>query len=123
MGALHDGHLALVRAARADNARVVGTLFVNPTQFGPNEDLAAYPRDEPADLVAFAAAGADLVFAPEVTEMYPPGAATTVSVAGLTSHLCAPHRPAHFAGVATIVTKLPHPARPGSPYFGEQEGQ
>lgn len=123
MGALHDGHLALVRAARADNARVVGTLFVNPTQFGPNEDLAAYPRDEAADLVAFAAAGADLVFAPEVTEMYPPGAATTVSVAGLTDHLCGPHRPGHFAGVATIVTKLLNQARADSAYFGEKDWQ
>ena len=123
MGALHDGHLALVRAARADNARVVGTLFVNPTQFGPNEDLAAYPRDEAADLAAFAAAGADLVFAPEVAEMYPPGAATTVSVAGLTDHLCGPHRPGHFAGVATVVTKLLNQARADSAYFGEKDWQ
>lgn len=123
MGALHDGHLALVRAARADNARVVGTLFVNPTQFGPNEDLAAYPRDEAADLAAFAAVGADLVFAPDVAEMYPPGAATTVSVAGLTDHLCGPHRPGHFAGVATIVAKLLNQAHADAAYFGEKDWQ
>jgi pantoate--beta-alanine ligase len=123
MGALHDGHLALVRAARADNARVVGTLFVNPTQFGANEDLAAYPRDEAADLAAFADAGADLVFAPEVAEMYAPRAATTVSVAGLTDHLCGPHRPGHFAGVATVVTKLLNQARADAAYFGEKDWQ
>jgi pantoate--beta-alanine ligase len=123
MGALHDGHLALVRAARADNARVVGTLFVNPTQFGPNEDLAAYPRDEAADLAAFADAGADLVFAPELAEMYAPGAATTVSVAGLTDHLCGPHRSGHFAGVATVVTKLLNQARADAAYFGEKDWQ
>lgn len=123
MGALHEGHLALVRRARADNARVVGTLFVNPTQFGPNEDLAAYPRDEAADLAAFAAAGADLVFAPDVAEMYPAGAATTVTVAGLTDHLCGPHRPGHFAGVATIVAKLLNQARADAAYFGEKDWQ
>jgi pantoate--beta-alanine ligase len=123
MGALHDGHLTLVRRARAENGRVVGTLFVNPTQFGPNEDFAAYPRDEAADLAAFAAAGADLVFAPEVSEMYPTGAATTVTVAGLTDHLCGPHRPGHFAGVATIVTKLLNQAQADAAYFGEKDWQ
>ncbi len=123
MGALHEGHLTLVRRARADNARVVGTLFVNPTQFGPNEELAAYPRDEAADLAAFAGAGADLVFAPDVAEMYPEGAATTVTVAGLTDHLCGPFRPGHFAGVATIVTKLLNQARADAAYFGEKDWQ
>jgi pantoate--beta-alanine ligase len=123
MGALHEGHLTLVRAAKADNARVVGTLFVNPTQFGPHEDLAAYPRDEDADRRLFAASGADLVFAPDVAAMYPPGFATTVSVAGLTDHLCGPYRPGHFAGVATVVTKLLNQARADAAYFGEKDWQ
>ncbi len=123
MGALHQGHLALVRAAKAANARAVGTLFVNPTQFGPAEDLAAYPRDEAADLRRFAEAGADLVFAPGVAEVYPPGFATTVTVAGLTDHLCGPHRPGHFAGVATVVTKLLNQARADAAYFGEKDWQ
>lgn len=123
MGALHDGHLALVRAARDDNAHVVGTLFVNPTQFGPNEDLSAYPRDEAADLAAFTEAGADLVFAPGVAEMYAPDAATTVTVARLTDHLCGPHRPGHFDGVATVVAKLLNQARADAAYFGEKDWQ
>lgn len=123
MGALHEGHLALVRRARAETARVVGTLFVNPTQFAPHEDLAAYPRDEARDLALFAEAGADLVFAPTVEEMYPPGFATTVTVAGLTEHLCGPHRPGHFAGVATVVAKLLNQAQADAGYFGEKDWQ
>lgn len=123
MGALHEGHLSLVRRARADNARVVGTLFVNPTQFGPNEDLAAYPRDEENDRALFAQAGAELVFAPPVEEMYPAGFATTVTVAGLTDHLCGPHRPGHFAGVATVVAKLLGQAQADAAYFGEKDWQ
>ncbi|GIK97265.1 MAG: pantothenate synthetase [Alphaproteobacteria bacterium] len=123
MGALHEGHLALVRRARAETARVVGTLFVNPTQFAPHEDLAAYPRDEARDLALFAEAGADLVFAPTVEEMYPPGFATTVSVAGLADHLCGPHRPGHFAGVATVVAKLLNQAQADAGYFGEKDWQ
>jgi len=123
MGALHDGHLALVRRARAETARVVGTLFVNPTQFAPHEDLAAYPRDEARDLALFAEAGADLVFAPPVEAMYPPGFATTVSVAGLADHLCGPHRPGHFAGVATVVAKLLNQAEADAAYFGEKDWQ
>src|SRR5215470_11786335 len=105
MGALHEGHLALARRARAENRRCIVTLFVNPTQFGPNEDLAAYPRTEAADRDKLAALGVDLLFAPTASEMYAPDAATTVTVARLTDHLCGPFRPGHFAGVATIVTK------------------
>src|SRR5215470_7607548 len=106
MGALHEGHLALVRRAQADNRKSVVTLFVNPTQFGPNEDLGAYPRNETTDRDNLAAIGVDVLFAPATTEMYAPDASTTVTVARLTDHLCGPFRPGHFAGVATIVTKL-----------------
>src|SRR5262249_25377098 len=103
MGALHQGHLALVRRAQADNGKPAVTLFVNPTQFGPNEDLVAYPRNETVDRDKLEALGVDVLFAPPVTEMYAPDAATTVTVARLTDHLCGPFRPGHFAGVATIV--------------------
>jgi pantoate--beta-alanine ligase len=123
MGALHEGHLTLVRAAKRDNARAIATLFVNPTQFGPKEDLAAYPRDEAADRRLLGEAKADLLFAPDVGEMYPPGFATTISVAGLTEHLCGPHRPGHFAGVATIVCKLLNQAQAERAYFGEKDFQ
>ncbi len=123
MGSLHEGHLTLVRVAKKDNARAIATLFVNPTQFGPKEDLAAYPRDEAADRRLLGEAKADLLFAPDVAEMYPPGFATTVSVAGLTEHLCGPHRPGHFAGVATIVCKLLNQAQADRAYFGEKDFQ
>jgi pantoate--beta-alanine ligase len=123
MGALHDGHLALVRRAQADNRRSIVTLFVNPTQFGPNEDLTAYPRDEAADRDRLAALGVDLLFAPGIAEMYAPDAATTVIVARLTEHLCGPFRPGHFAGVATIVTKLLLQSLPDTAYFGEKDYQ
>ncbi len=123
MGALHDGHLALVAAACADCDRVVATIFVNPTQFGPNEDFAAYPRDEAADLRRLADADCDLVFAPSVDEMYPAGFATAVSVSGLTEGLCGPYRPGHFEGVATIVTKLLNQAGADRAYFGEKDYQ
>jgi len=123
MGALHEGHLALVRRAQADNRRCIATLFVNPTQFGPSEDLAAYPRNELADRDKLSALGVDLLFAPGVTEMYAPDAATTVSVARLTDHLCGPFRPGHFAGVATIVTKLLLQSLPDAAYFGEKDYQ
>jgi pantoate--beta-alanine ligase len=123
MGALHDGHLQLARRAKAECRRVVATVFVNPTQFGPHEDLAAYPRDEAGDRDKLALVGVDLMFAPDVTEMYPPGFATIVSVGGLTEHLCGPHRPGHFAGVATIVTKLLLQALPDAAYFGEKDFQ
>ena len=123
MGALHEGHLALVRRAQADNRRSIVTLFVNPTQFGPNEDLTAYPRDEAADRDRLAALGVDLLFAPGIAEMYAPDAATTVTVARLTEHLCGPFRPGHFAGVATIVTKLLLQSLPDTAYFGEKDYQ
>jgi pantoate--beta-alanine ligase len=123
MGSLHEGHLTLVRAAKKDGARAVATLFVNPTQFGPNEDLAAYPRDESADRRLLGEARADLLFAPDVSEMYPQGFATNVTVAGLTEHLCGPHRPGHFAGVATVVCKLLNQAGADCAYFGEKDFQ
>ena len=123
MGSLHEGHLALVRRAKAENARVVATLFVNPTQFGVNEDLASYPRDEAADRALLGGAQADLLFAPGVEEIYPAGFATTVTVARLTDHLCGPHRPGHFAGVATVVAKLLNEALPARAYFGEKDFQ
>ncbi len=123
MGALHAGHLALVRRAQADCDRTIVTLFVNPTQFGAGEDFAAYPRDEAEDGTKLAAVGADLLFAPEVAEMYPDGFATTVTVAGLTDGLCGPARPGHFAGVATVVTKLLLQSLPDAAYFGEKDYQ
>jgi pantoate--beta-alanine ligase len=106
LGALHHAHQALMRTGRQHAERVVVTIFVNPTQFGPGEDFERYPRDLSGDLAACAAAGVDLVFAPERADMYPPGEATRVSVSGLTEGLCGPYRPGHFTGVATIVTKL-----------------
>src|SRR5206468_3482859 len=99
-------HQALMRAARSVSDRVVVTIFVNPTQFGPGEDFERYPRDLGGDLALCEAAGVDLVFAPERGEMYPAGEATRVTVSGLTDGLCGPFRPGHFGGVATIVTKL-----------------
>jgi pantoate--beta-alanine ligase len=123
MGALHAGHLALVAAARAQGEHVVASLFVNPKQFGPSEDFAAYPRDESADLAAFAKAGVDLVFAPTVEEMYPPGFATSVHIAGLTEALEGAHRPGHFDGVATVVGKLLLQVLPDAAYFGEKDYQ
>jgi len=106
MGALHAGHLSLVEGARA-RADVVGvTIFVNPTQFGPNEDFARYPRTLERDLELCRQAGVAHVFAPEASEMYPAGERTRVSVSGLTAALCGPHRPGHFDGVTTIVSKL-----------------
>jgi len=123
MGALHDGHLALVRAAKRDCRRAVATLFVNPTQFGPNEDLASYPRDEAKDRALLVGAGVDLLFAPDAGEVYPKGFATTVTVEGLTRHLCGPHRPGHFEGVATVVTKLLNMASATRAYFGEKDFQ
>jgi len=123
MGALHDGHLALVRAAQAECDRVVASIFVNPKQFAPNEDLAAYPRREAADLAMLRAAGVALVFMPAVAEIYPPGFATTVRVAGLTDCLCGAHRAGHFDGVATVVTKLLLQSLPDAAYFGEKDYQ
>jgi len=124
MGALHAGHLSLVRAARAENDVVVVSLFVNPTQFNEAADLDAYPRDEARDAAAAAAEGADLLFAPSADEVYPPGFATTVHVAGLTEHLEGEHRGvAHFEGVATVVCKLLNMAQPDVAYFGQKDAQ
>lgn len=123
MGAVHEGHQALVRAAKLDCRRAVATIFVNPTQFGPSEDFKRYPRDEAADAALLAAAGADLLFAPDLAEIYPEGFATTVAVGGLTRHLCGPHRPGHFEGVATVVTKLLLMAGAARAYFGEKDFQ
>ncbi len=123
MGALHDGHLALVRTARAAHGRVVATIFVNPTQFGPGEDFETYPRDEASDLAKLDAHGTDLVFIPPADEMYPEGFSTTVTVAGVSEGLCGDHRPGHFAGVATVVTKLLLQTLPDVAYFGEKDYQ
>ena len=123
MGALHRGHLALVAAARRDCPRVVASLFVNPKQFGPREDFAAYPRDEAADLAKFREGGVDLVFAPTVGEMYPGGFATAVQVAGLGDAMEGAHRHGHFDGVATVVSKLLLQCVPDIAYFGEKDYQ
>ena len=124
MGAFHEGHLSLIRQARAESGLVVVSLFVNPTQFGPNEDLAAYPRDEARDAALAAEAGADILFAPPVDEVYPHGFATTVHVSGITEVLCGVHRgPEHFDGVATVVAKLFQMVAPDAAYFGQKDAQ
>lgn len=123
MGFLHDGHLSLVERARAECAAVVATIFVNPTQFGPNEDLGRYPRDLPRDLALLEAAGVDLVFAPEPPEIYPEGFATSIQVGGVTDVLEGASRPGHFAGVATVVAKLFNIVRPTRAYFGQKDAQ
>jgi pantoate--beta-alanine ligase len=123
MGALHDGHLALVKAGQRECDRVIATIFVNPTQFGPNEDFASYPRDEASDLAKLRSVGAGGAFLPTVEEMYPAGASTTVTVAGVSEGLCGPIRPGHFAGVATVVSKLLLQALPDVALFGEKDYQ
>lgn len=123
MGALHEGHLALVRHARARADVVILTIFVNPTQFGPKEDLSRYPRDEEGDLAKARPAGIDLAFCPSAEAMYPPGAQTFVEVRELAKPLCGASRPGHFAGVATIVSKLFHITRPHLAVFGEKDYQ
>lgn len=123
MGALHEGHLTLLRAARAKADIVILTIFVNPTQFGPNEDLAKYPRDEAGDLAKARTCGIDLAFCPEASAMYPAGAQTFIEVRELQKPLCGASRPGHFAGVATIVAKLFHVTNPHVAVFGEKDYQ
>jgi len=123
MGALHEGHLSLVREARCRAEIALVSIFVNPTQFGPNEDFARYPRDLDGDVAKVAGAGATHVFAPEVATMYPPGEQTRVRVGALSEHLCGPHRPGHFEGVATVVTKLFAIAGPCVAVFGRKDYQ
>jgi len=123
MGYLHEGHLGLVRLARQKAGRVVTTIFVNPTQFGPNEDLDTYPRDEARDLALLEAEGVDAVFMPDVTEMYGAGGDTFVEVPSLSGILQGALRPGHFRGVATVVTKLFNIATPDFAVFGEKDYQ
>lgn len=121
MGALHEGHLALVRAARGHADFVMVSIFVNPTQFGPKEDFGRYPRDLEGDVAKLE--GASAVFAPEANAMYPAGDETRVNVGALAAHLCGPHRPGHFEGVATVVTKLFAIAGPCTAVFGKKDYQ
>jgi pantoate--beta-alanine ligase len=125
MGNLHRGHLALVARARAEAERVVVTVFVNPTQFGPGEDFAAYPRTPAADAGVLAAAGCDLLFLPPVAEVYPAGeaGATRVEVPGLSTILCGAFRPGHFAGVTSVVTRLFNMVGPDVAVFGDKDYQ
>ncbi len=123
MGALHAGHMALVQHAAKQTHTVAATIFVNPTQFGPNEDFDQYPRRLEEDLEKCAEAGASLVFAPSVAEMYPDGESTRVRVSGLTEHLCGRSRPGHFEGVTTIVAKLFATAGPCLAVFGRKDYQ
>lgn len=123
MGALHAGHLALVAEGKRRADRVVATIFVNPKQFGPAEDLDRYPRQEAKDAEALATTGCDLLFAPTIAEMYPSGFATNVSVSGVTADLDGAARPGHFDGVATVVTKLLNQAAADVAIFGEKDYQ
>jgi pantoate--beta-alanine ligase len=121
MGALHAGHLSLVRAARAKSDVVAASIFVNPTQFGPNEDFARYPRNLEDDCAILEREGVGLVFAPTVEEMYPEGAVTWVTVEGLSDRLCGKSRPGHFRGVTTVVAKLFHVIEPDFAFFGQKD--
>ena len=123
MGALHDGHLALIQDAKSECDRVIVTIFVNPTQFADNEDLHAYPRVEDEDIEKLRALKIDLVFIPDIWEMYPEGFSTKVSVERLSKVLCGLGRPSHFDGVVTIVSKLFIQSRAGRAYFGEKDYQ
>ncbi len=123
MGALHDGHMSLVRRAREENATAVVSIFVNPAQFGPGEDFAAYPRDMDADLARLDEAGVDVVFGPSSDEMYPDGFDTHVDVGRIAERLEGEARPGHFRGVATVVCKLLSIVRPDRAYFGSKDAQ
>jgi pantoate--beta-alanine ligase len=123
MGALHNGHRALVREAAANGTAVVASIFVNPLQFGANEDLSRYPRDEAGDLAALEASGCQLVWLPDVATMYPAGDATTIDVAGPAEQWEGTARPGHFRGVATVCAKLFGQVRPDRAYFGEKDWQ
>jgi pantoate--beta-alanine ligase len=121
MGALHEGHLSLVRRAKAECGVVVASIFVNPLQFAPGEDFAQYPRTFEQDCARLEAEGVAVLFAPEAAEMYPAGAVTTVTVAGIGDRLDGASRPGHFTGVATVVAKLFHVVGPGRGYFGKKD--
>jgi pantoate--beta-alanine ligase len=121
MGALHEGHLSLVRASRAHCSAVVVTIFVNPTQFGPKEDFAKYPRTLDADCALLEKEAVDVVFTPEAAEIYPPGASTVVEVAGISDRLDGVSRPGHFVGVATVVAKLFNIVQPDHAFFGQKD--
>ncbi|GLR68514.1 pantothenate synthetase [Acidocella aquatica] len=123
MGALHSGHLSLLAAAKAGGRPVVASIFVNPAQFGPNEDYNRYPRDEAGDLAQLEASGCDLVWLPDVPTMYPAHTATTIHVSGPATRWEGAARPTHFAGVATVVAKLFGQIRPAAAYFGEKDWQ
>lgn len=123
MGYLHEGHASLVKAAKASCDRVVVSVFVNPTQFGPNEDLESYPRDFEHDCTLLEGLGTDLVFHPDPAELYFPDAATWVEVPALAKNLCAKTRPTHFRGVCTVVSKLFHIAAPDKAFFGQKDAQ
>jgi len=123
MGFLHEGHLSLVRAAKQRCASVGVSIYVNPTQFGPSEDLEAYPRDLAHDLALLEAEGVDLVWTPDDSQLYPPGAQSWVTVEELTQHLEGARRPGHFRGVTTVVTKLFHAFQPQLAFFGQKDAQ
>lgn len=123
MGALHEGHLSLIRRARVDCSRVYASIFLNPTQFGPNEDLSKYPKTFESDVEKLTSAGVEVLFAPEINEIYPPGFRTYVNVEGLSERLEGRSRPGHFRGVATVVLKLFEIVQPQFAYFGRKDAQ
>ena len=123
MGFLHEGHLSLIRAAKKENALVIVSIFVNPTQFGVGEDFEAYPRDLDTDAALSKSAGADVIFCPSISEMYPESYQTYVEVTEITNKLCGKSRPTHFKGVTTVVNKLFNIVEPHKAYFGQKDAQ